>query len=661
MSRFPRFRIFLGTVWCAAALLCASASAQSPLEQEIAAVTERVYLAPREAIATLAKIQTSHAPLPPGQQALVHEQLSKAKFFANDFSGALQEAQLLEALGKQQHDESSECLGVLSQAYAYWMLGKIQTAYELAHRAEGFAPARISTDARVKTLLTVAQLESEEHHYQDALRKINEALRLGNGAHDEALVFMATKTQVGVALAANDIRLSLTALNRLISLGKQSSYRERLVRAKALEFTVASATGETSRASQAMAEKIALMRTLHLDEALGHALIDSSDLQLKSNRYADAAASTQHALTLATVLADKQLANRAHFNHGISALHLGRLSDGKAEIEQWVKATRNRTELLVYLPQYVTALTQAGDVDASVQAGALHQQILAEDALDRSKKDEKAQGQINTLARESRLRTLEAENERAQRNVWLVAAVISAVGLIGILSLYRRLRFTNHLLEERNGQLYSSSNRDYLTGLFNRRYVESYIARLSPADGDSNPALSARRGLIFLMDIDQFKQLNDTYGHAIGDEVLQATANRLAVLFRGSDMVARWGGEEFLAILPASHASEAQAIAKRILDAVAAQPVVVGDAVLNVTISVGICMLKLALKDRDMHWEESVNMADQALYLAKQNGRNMAYGIVEAGNSTSAELAQGLRANWTEGKIDLVQAVGAQR
>jgi hypothetical protein len=91
MSRFPRFKFFIGTMWCAGALLCASASAQSPLEKEIAAVTERVYLAPREALTTLAKIQASHAPLSPRQRALVYEQLSKAKFFANDFSGALHE------------------------------------------------------------------------------------------------------------------------------------------------------------------------------------------------------------------------------------------------------------------------------------------------------------------------------------------------------------------------------------------------------------------------------------------------------------------------------------------------------------------------------------------------------------------------------------------
>jgi diguanylate cyclase (GGDEF)-like protein len=107
--------------------------------------------------------------------------------------------------------------------------------------------------------------------------------------------------------------------------------------------------------------------------------------------------------------------------------------------------------------------------------------------------------------------------------------------------------------------------------------------------------------------------------------------------------------------------SEASGIAARVLDAVSANPVVVNKASINVTISVGICGLRLRLKDREMNWEEVVHMADQALYLAKQNGRNMAYGIAGRVNATSGEMAQGLRVNWNEGKVELLEVFGAQR
>jgi diguanylate cyclase (GGDEF)-like protein len=526
----------------------------------------------------------------------VYEQRSYAKFHTNDFSGALQDARLLEGLGKQQHDESIECLGVLSQVYPYWKMGKIQTAYELTRRAERCSASAGSTSVRVKVLLTMAQLESEERQAQKALRTVEEAVRLSSAARDNALLFMATKTQITLALTSNDIPLALMAVDRLLLSVMHSPYPERLVRAKGLEYAVTSAAGLTLRAKRAMTERIRLMRQLQLDEVLGRTLVDYSDFQLKSNRYADAEALSKQALKLESVLADEQVANTAHLNHAIATIHLGHVQEGKEEVERMFKAAGKRTELLAFLPEYVAALTQVGDVDASVQAAALQQQIESEEALYRAKEKSEAQGQIDTLARLSEMKALEALNERNQRKVWLIVAAISAIGLIALVGLYGRLRFVNRLLEESNRQLYTSSNRDLLTGLFNRRYVESYVSMLSGGAADCNTALSPKCGLVLLMDIDNFKQVNDTYGHAVGDQVLQVTAARLSALFRNDDIVARWGGEEFLALLPATQASEASGIAARVLGAVSAGPVVVNNASLNVTISVGVCSLRLGLK-----------------------------------------------------------------
>jgi diguanylate cyclase (GGDEF)-like protein len=426
-----------------------------------------------------------------------------------------------------------------------------------------------------------------------------------------------------------------------------------------VEYAVASAAGHTARASQAMVERIALMRERHLDEALGRTLVDYSDLQLKSNRYADAAVLSAQALSLESVLAEDALASRAHFNHAIATIRLGKLAEGKAEDERLFTSTRQRVQLVAYLSRYAVALAQAGEVGASVQAGALQQQMESEASLQRAKEDEKARGQIDALARESRLKTLEASNERAHRNVWLVAAATSATGLIDILFLYRRLRRSNRLLEGSNLQLYASSNRDSLTGLFNRRYIGSYVAQSSPRRGRDDASSSpAACGLVLIMDVDHFKRLNDTYGHAVGDAVLQVTAERLSALFRNEDIVVRWGGEEFLARLPKTDPGEARAIVARVLSAVSASPVVVNQASINVTISIGVCSLKPRLKDREMSWEDVVHVADQALYLAKQNGRNRAYGITGAVNATAAERARGLGINWAEGKAELIEVHG---
>jgi diguanylate cyclase (GGDEF)-like protein len=321
------------------------------------------------------------------------------------------------------------------------------------------------------------------------------------------------------------------------------------------------------------------------------------------------------------------------------------------------KSNGKRADLLDYLPEYVAALNQAGEVDASVQAAALHQQIGFEEALHRAKESAKARGQIDSLSREGQLNALEASKQQGQRNLWVAVAISSAIGLIALLCIYGRLRKVNRLLEESNRQLYTSSNRDSLTGLFNRRYVDTYVSNFLH-DEDGTSLVSNAMGLVVLMDIDNFKELNDTYGHAVGDAVLQVTADRLSALFRADDVIVRWGGEEFLALLPVTPADEAGAIAARVLAAVSAHPVVVNKASMNVTISVGICRLGLKLQDREMSWEEVVHMADQALYLAKQNGRNMAYGVTNALDATSADMARGLRINWDQGKVELVEVFG---
>lgn len=657
MPRAAWFKLLVATAAQAGLLFSACASSLPALEAELAAVTERAYVAPREALYTLAKIQAAHAPLSPRHQALVYEQLSSAKFYTGDPAGAIQDAKLLEALGKQQHDESAECLGLLSQVYGSWTMGKIEAAYQFSRRAARFSPAKISPTARIKSLLTTAQVESEEHRHPSALSTVNEALRLAGATGDDALLFMASRIQALVALTANDMPLALRAVDRLLSLGQKSPYRERLVRAKDMEYTVASAAGLTARASEAMAERLRLMRELRLDESLGRTLVEYSDHQLKSNRHAEAAALTEEALNLEAVLADEQLASRAHVNHAIATIYLGNASAGKAEAERLFQSKLKRTQLLGYLPRYIAALTHAGEVDAALQAGALHKQIELDEAVHRARAEEKAQGQIASLAGLGELKDLEALNDRAQRNVWLIAAVLSASGLIGMLFFYRRLRVSSRLLEASNRQLYISSNRDSLTGLFNRRYVEHYVAGPSPSLADCHSPVG--HGLVLLMDIDHFKRLNDTYGHAVGDQVLQSTAARLSALFRSDDIVVRWGGEEFLALLPTAHASEAESIAERILAAVSAAPMVVEGVTMNVTVSVGICRLKLDLNDREMNWEEVVLMADQALYLAKQNGRNMAYALIAAVKATSVEMARGLRINWTEGKVQLLQVHGA--
>jgi diguanylate cyclase (GGDEF)-like protein len=124
---------------------------------------------------------------------------------------------------------------------------------------------------------------------------------------------------------------------------------------------------------------------------------------------------------------------------------------------------------------------------------------------------------------------------------------------------------------------------------------------------------------VIVSDLDFFKRINDTYGHPAGDAVLVKVASRLRSCIRRQDSVGRYGGEEFLAVLPDASHDEAFAIAERMRVAVAAEAEVIGDAMVNLTISAGVASTELfAAAGTD----ELIGHADRALYAAKNAGRN---------------------------------------
>jgi diguanylate cyclase (GGDEF)-like protein len=173
-----------------------------------------------------------------------------------------------------------------------------------------------------------------------------------------------------------------------------------------------------------------------------------------------------------------------------------------------------------------------------------------------------------------------------------------------------KVRLRTLELEAANRALDLQARTDALTGLLNRRGFEMQIAFALALARRSGRPLS-----LITVDVDQFKQVNDTYGHEAGDEVLRRLALTLATRLRTSDVVARLGGEEFVALLPDTDLDGAQSIAEALVAAVDEQrDPVVG----QITVSAGVSMMRSAQDDG----ADLLRRADAALYDAKGQGRN---------------------------------------
>lgn len=169
--------------------------------------------------------------------------------------------------------------------------------------------------------------------------------------------------------------------------------------------------------------------------------------------------------------------------------------------------------------------------------------------------------------------------------------------------------------EELQKRLYAAATRDALTGLFNRR---SLIERLT-----FEIAFTRRNGTplsVLVLDLDGFKAVNDTLGHLAGDELLRRVGEQLVDLLRSEDVLARWGGDEFVAVLRETPASQAVAVAERLRSEIAGNALELRGQPTLITASIGVATF--AECPRNAGAEELLALADERLYRAKFAGRN---------------------------------------
>ncbi len=371
-----------------------------------------------------------------------------------------------------------------------------------------------------------------------------------------------------------------------------------------------------------------------------------SDNDIHQGRPKEALAMIELALPVARLHHDLRTERLLLHNATLAKLALGRVAEAKADmnhvLELWQRDT-GPGQRQVALREFGDALANAGDVAGALdlfhKEEALSKEIraankTAAEAELRARYDQESQKRrIELLARDNQLKSAELGNQVLTRRLWMFAgAGLVLLGALAVL-MYLRMRELNRTLVKHEALLRAHSERDALTGLANRRQFRE-VMRVRGGE-------RAFKGALLMVDVDHFKRINDQHGHASGDRVLVEVARRLAAAMRGDDLVARWGGEEFLAFAPNVEGAELEQLAERIRLTMNQAPIALdGSASIHVSVSIGYAAFPLPASHLPVTWEQAVNLADLSLYTAKNHGRNCAVGIVR----TTAGTPDALRA-----------------
>ena len=398
-------------------------------------------------------------------------------------------------------------------------------------------------------------------------------------------------------------------------------------------------------AHAAFGRALALARSNELRALQAHVLGNIADAWLKQRRYGEAERAARAAIPIAEEVKEQGAIQIAHANLGLALFGQGRTAEGVHYIDRTAAELRKggaRQVLALLLEEKAAALEKAGQYRQALQTMREREAIRDSLALERRNKAFAAlQEQFNAKQRAAQIERLRHENAAKDalienRNLRLglasLGALLACVLAVVVSILYRKSQATSRRLAELNAELAYRSARDPLTGLFNRR---SFAERMR---GRRAPDLAG--DCFVLLDIDHFKRINDRYGHAAGDAVLVEVGRRLNEVVRESDMVLRWGGEEFLVHSPGVAPDQRPLLVQRILHAIAASPVVLDDScALRISATAGAAALPLPLplaSGEAFGWEQAVALADRALYKGKEAGRNRGFIVEDVAPATSA-------------------------
>jgi diguanylate cyclase (GGDEF)-like protein len=462
--------------------------------------------------------------------------------------------------------------------------GRVHEALDFYLRTLDVARREESDIAQVSALVNVASIHSEElGAYEEAEEFFARAAAADIGTADQRAILAYNRGENFLRLQRRDeARESFeTALARAGEGGHD------VVRQRARAELLALGAGEDPADTRAALEDIARNQRDGIQDPSGAATtwVRLSALALEAG---DAASALRHAGAARAAAAEGNF--RAEQRDALQA-EVAAL----AALGRWQEAWQGAEALRVLEVERLRALNLSG------LAGL---QARLQDARDAR--------ELERVQEARRLEMLQDQQDRRMRNGALVGLLILAL-LAGAFMLYQR---------RVNARLTVLSTVDPLTGLLNRRAAEAHLG---------GPEFAARNeervSVVYLVDVDHFKEHNDRHGHAAGDRILREIARRLRSACRPDDVVARWGGEEFVVGCHGLDAARAGIVAERLRNAArgAAADAAEGRPV---TVSIGFASLPfLPDAERPGGWQDAIKLADRALYAAKHSGRDRWVGL----------------------------------
>jgi diguanylate cyclase (GGDEF)-like protein len=450
------------------------------------------------------------------------------------------------------------------------------------------------------------------------------ALDAAQQAGSRPLEIKADAILASLAQGDNDAELAERLLARAQALAKQEGDPALLAYVQSFTSDVLAGREQYEASRDAIVSAIRISRDAGLKRREAEYELSLSGAELRLEHPAAALAALDRAQAFLATHNEPGLQRQRLHDQAIALLALGRTAEGKDKLREALARYDRETgpnARIGVLRDLGPALARAGD-----RAGALDL-FKREQALLQAKDDNRYERDMQQVQRLIQDEQDQLQSRRTAR--WSAAAVACVVLALAIAFIARRQVQRNRLLASRNRALRIQAEHDPLTGLANRAHLRTrQLARGSRFEG-----------ALFLIDVDHFKDINDRHGHAAGDAVLVDIARRLERVLRDRDLVVRWGGEEFLVIVDTMPADEAVVLARRLMKAFAANPVVVDGQAIAVTASIGFAVFPLAGKAHGVGFDAAFALVDAAMYHSKAQGRACATRIASVDARLSLEQA----------------------